>query len=387
MVVTWSYDAPTNTATASGAGTTNAAALIAADQAGAWNKFVSDQSGVQIICSANIAIDNGVTFLETKKHFLFTAAACTYGAKLFDVLSGGTIQFGTLVNEANHATKDGCAVYVLTSNRVWINCEQNGRFYVYSSIFYQSGNTDFYLGYYITRIWNSIFSNAVTRFLVNCDVYNLYACVTQNNAVFTNFGTGNTLNKITVVNSTGLFKGDGSGNPVIKDIYCRSLGSIAAFTAHIGDLTLINPDIDVFVAAWFTGAKVFIIYEFDLQVVGNQADGAPIEDAEVCIYDKKGVLLLGPILTDANGKISTQNVPRGFYDWEHGDILQDYAPIRLVIKKPGYQDYRDEMTPTTKTNYQISMNRAVGVYVTTGGGVLIDLMPSDPVNLMLQEIG
>ena len=56
MVVTWTYDAPSNTATASGSGTTNFAALIAADAAGPWNKFVADSTGSQIVCAAKIII-------------------------------------------------------------------------------------------------------------------------------------------------------------------------------------------------------------------------------------------------------------------------------------------------------------------------------------------
>ncbi len=45
MVVTWTYSAASNTAMASGAGSTNFAALVAADTAGGWGKFTADATG------------------------------------------------------------------------------------------------------------------------------------------------------------------------------------------------------------------------------------------------------------------------------------------------------------------------------------------------------
>jgi hypothetical protein len=54
LVVTWTYNAGTNTATASGAGSTNFAGLVAADVAGGWGKFTADASGTQILCQGKI---------------------------------------------------------------------------------------------------------------------------------------------------------------------------------------------------------------------------------------------------------------------------------------------------------------------------------------------
>lgn len=57
--VTWAYNSTTNVATASGTGTTNFAALVAADTAGGWGKLTADATGTQISCAAKIVIGDG----------------------------------------------------------------------------------------------------------------------------------------------------------------------------------------------------------------------------------------------------------------------------------------------------------------------------------------
>jgi hypothetical protein len=91
--------------------------------------------------------------------------------------------------------------------------------------------------------------------------------------------------------------------------------------------------------------------------------------------------------TDANGNIPTRCVTRGYYDAAHGDTLQDYAPLLIVITKDGYQNYRAPMNIALKTGYQVSMNRVVPVLVSAGGKLQVDLMPSNPVNMMLLDVG
>ena len=109
MVVTWTYDAPSNTATASGSGTTNFAALIAADQAGPWNKFVADSTGTQIVCAAKIIVANGVTLADTGKQILLLNGVMTGNNQNFiSVSAGGTVTFGTVVDAATYKTTAGC---------------------------------------------------------------------------------------------------------------------------------------------------------------------------------------------------------------------------------------------------------------------------------------
>jgi hypothetical protein len=90
--------------------------------------------------------------------------------------------------------------------------------------------------------------------------------------------------------------------------------------------------------------------------------------------------------TDANGNIPTRCVTRGYYDQAHGDVLQDYAPLLIIISKDGFMDYRDEMSIAMKTAYQISMNRTVPMIFTAGGRRLIDMKPTDPQSLMYLEL-
>ena len=91
--------------------------------------------------------------------------------------------------------------------------------------------------------------------------------------------------------------------------------------------------------------------------------------------------------TDANGNIPTRCVTQGYYDLALGGVWQDSQPLLIVITKDGYQDYRDEMHIAMKTAYQVSMNRAVPVLVTAGGKLQVDLMPTNPVNMMLLDVG
>ena len=90
--------------------------------------------------------------------------------------------------------------------------------------------------------------------------------------------------------------------------------------------------------------------------------------------------------TDVNGNIPSRCTTRGYYDYAHGNTLQDYAPLLIVVSKDGYQDYRDEMNISMKTAYQISLNRTVPVLVSADGKLQVDLMPENPVNMLLIPI-
>ena len=89
--------------------------------------------------------------------------------------------------------------------------------------------------------------------------------------------------------------------------------------------------------------------------------------------------------TDANGNIPTRCVTRGYYDQVHGDVLQDYAPLLIVITKDGFMDYKDTMNIAMKTAYQISISHTVPVIFTSGGRRLIDMKPTDPQSLVYLE--
>ncbi len=70
----------------------------------------------------------------------------------------------------------------------------------------------------------------------------------------------------------------------------------------------------------------------------------------------------------------------------HGNTLQDNAPLLLRVTKNGYMDYTDEITPTMKTQYQVSMNRMIPLIFTTQGKMLIDMKPADPQSLVYSEL-
>jgi hypothetical protein len=121
-------------------------------------------------------------------------------------------------------------------------------------------------------------------------------------------------------------------------------------------------------------------------IISFNGGGGSLSTAIATIVDGVVTAITPTLFTDVNGNITTITLFRGYYDKAHGDTLQDNAPLWLKISKAGYMDYKDPMSPTMKTQYQISMNRQVPIVLTVEGRKLVDMKPADPQSLFYTEL-
>jgi len=160
LTVTWAYNAGTNTATASGAGSTNVAALVAADVAGGWGKFTVDATGKQVQCGAKIIQGDGtnaVTWADSGLQILELSGARTADNQIFwYVRNNSTLTLGTSSDTTNKLTSNPCTIQTLnTSYYGWaIKGQSNtATIYLYGTCFYSPSATLSYT-FEATRAWN-----------------------------------------------------------------------------------------------------------------------------------------------------------------------------------------------------------------------------------------
>ena len=105
-----------------------------------------------------------------------------------------------------------------------------------------------------------------------------------------------------------------------------------ALRNSVVDLKLVNPDFDNWRLTWSGTCtnKVVRQYEFDLTTAPN---------ATVTLKKADGSTVFSVVADAVTGTIATQTVSRGFYDYAHGDTLQDYGPFTLTITKTGKMPY------------------------------------------------
>jgi hypothetical protein len=371
LVVTWNYNAGTNTATASGAGSTNFAALVAADTAGGWGKFTADATGTQILCKAKIVLGGGgssFTFSDLSKQVYFITGLIAWGGdSLIYQGTGANVTFGELVDASNHATDkgidfidgsvDGSYHYLLN------NAAGTTKLYSVSVTAIDTAGAC-YIGLGNNAVqYNCLYrKNVDVAIKGSVDSYNI---VLQNPAASgTNielYSSAGTFNRINIqYGNIGLYTYSTYGF-TIKNLLMRGTTYVINPQNWSGTGYIINGDIDNWVFYWSnTTGKVYRQYEFDLQVCDNAASElagtvVPIEGAEVTLYDQYGTEVFNET-SDAAGWIPTQTVSRGYYNQANGNTLQDYGPHFLVVTKAGYEDYMDECIIVEKRTNQISMN-------------------------------
>jgi hypothetical protein len=481
MAITYSYDTPTNRFSLTGTGTFSINDLYIYDNAHAIGKVTKDVSGISFTVAAFITLGNGVNFADTGKVVIWVNGIRTAsGQELVLVMEGASFQTGTLVGTVNGT--NGC-----------ILIDQETMYYGYLAKPNSDSSTCriYYFGTTIIALTQDLFIASLKCY--DCSVisgisngahlaigfsYSSTASDVENFNCMAKCAIRAPTAKTTINNIIGVGQTYGvwfqGGTGVVKNInlsYVGGLYVVRADNTGVADCYLINctfPQWAFSFVGTVTG-KFYRQYEFDLQVVDNQNDGAPLQGARYRIFDKNGneltktgsgytdvpnVSLSAPpqggtqatahavldankqgaiagfvvdnpgagylapptvtvdapangvrataltalvggavsaitptTYTDVKGNIPTRCTTRGYYDSAHGDILQDYAPLLLVITKDGYQDYRDEMKIAMKTAYQISMNRVVPVLVGASGKLQVDLMPTNPVNMMLLDVG
>jgi hypothetical protein len=260
------------------------------------------------------------------------------GCSIFDMDSHtDDSRFGYLIHPATDAAT--CAVYLygcqlesLAGNEQWwealkaYNIVCNGYCYPYVATYTNTAQD-----------YNNIIVSGTgygfRRPKPTTTINNLFLAVTTNNVWFA--GVGGT----------------------VSNVWARGSPLMARMQSTGADNTyLINVDTDtwaVLIDSASTG-KMYRQYTFDLKATDN--NGAPLSGTTVTLKDKNGNTVFS-VSTAADGTITQQTVSRGYYDYAHGNTLQDYGPHTLTISKSGYMAYTHTFTLTGKTSWEISLNQ------------------------------
>lgn len=346
MVVTWAYNAGTNTATATGSGSTNFAALVAADTAGGWGKYTADATGTQIICAGKVLVGGSgqtVAFADTSKQVIFLTGITSGGNLLATYNTGSSITLGTLINATAKTTSDGCSIRSLeTTNTNNILDGDNINLY---SCEVGSNAKNAYIYISTGKIYNCVFDNQIVFTPRSSDVFNVFMTRTRFLQADSLWGT-TTLSNVSLMASQTYIRF--ANNATVSNIYGRGFTDTKSFT-FTGAYTcyLVNPDFDTYSFSW-TGAGVcYRQYTFDLQTAA---------DATVTLTDKDDNVVFSVTADAVTGKIATQTVSRGYYNQTNGDTLQDYSPHTLTITGTGYIPYVRTFTLEEKTKWLIELH-------------------------------
>lgn len=372
MVVTWTYDAPSNTATAAGAGSTNFAALVAADTAGGWGKYTADATGTQIICAGRIALGdttNSLTLSDSSKQIMFTGFITSDNDYLIWLNAKSTLTLGVLNDAGTKSTSQGCSLYK-TDNYYTVLIRvgsSTATLNLYSCQITGGGTTNFcYIGddsvSGTVNMFNCVCSGVDLWGKPNWNVYRLtsmksgWAALNNAGGVFNDISVSGSADAAIYANNQVNADHSISGLQAVLNQYLVDVSNFAY------SVYLINAVVDSWVFRFSNSpsAVVYRQYIFNLQVIDNSASvdaGAivPIENADVTLYDKDMTEVFNTT-TDSNGEIAEQTVSRGYYDQTNGNTLQDYGPHFLVVTAAGYEDYMDEIVFDIRKDFQISMN-------------------------------
>ena len=274
----------------------------------------------------------------------------------------GHFRCGVIVDEINRTTKDGCYIYTNSSSKYIIEFERVSTLELYSTTISAESRTTIKSTYgegeY--RIWNcNIIHTGISITGTPPDV-DFYRTNWQSSQVGPSFATTNA-NDILISDCTYGTIWFSISSPVTIKNY-RMIGETYSFYCYQfhADLYAINTDCKWKIAWLSSSGKIYRQYTFTLKVVDGE--GNPISGAKVSVYNRSGCLEFEDT-TDANGRISTHIITRGYYDQAHGSTLVDFSPHTLVIEREGYETYKTQFTPTKAIeaiDWQISLKK---VYV------------------------
>lgn len=376
------YDAPSNTITVTGYTEGTPCTfndVYNADQAGGWG-VVSKQGNVQYLFDAKLVIGDG----STSTWFADEAVQVDFSTNVFTgtyhnaiwVRVNAHFRLGRLRDAAKKITDHGCAVFAYSTRddcRIVLAYQSGVDVELYDSLFealYQRMD----IRVVDAKIYQVTSHGVRWYYDLNVDVYRLnVAQSSQGIAIVT--GTWNDIFVYKCVYGLRCYQQYPFS---ISNVKLRQ-NTIAIYAERISvDAYIINGDIDNWNFAWAapSTAKVYRQYAFDLRV--SDKDDSPISGATVTLKDKDGNQVF-QVTTDVNGEIITQTVSRGYYDQANGDTLQDYSPHTLTIEKTGYQTYKKKFTLENKTDWEIKLAKAVGVFLDFGRPV-VNLKKSDPEN-------
>ena len=189
------------------------------------------------------------------------------------------------------------------------------------------------------------------------EAFNIFAIKA---ATAVRFGTP-IANNIFAIGCTYVLRNYGNtGALSIKNVYARGCTYVLSCESVTGALTLyiINGDVDNWLFRWYliTGTPmVFRQYEFDLTT--TKYDGTPLSTVTngVAVTLTKGATVIN-LTTDANGKITTQTLSKGYYDQANGNTIQDAANWTLTVTATGYIPVTRVFSLDQKTSWMCALH-------------------------------
>lgn len=343
--------------------------IYSADVANGWGKLVK-LSACQYHCKCNLVVGDWEnsgkeSWLVVKKQSL-----CVDG--LLQVIEYGNFQIGTLVDLATRRCTDGGHLHFTRKF-----CK--GSFYSYYAAPFK--------GSYGT-IRNRILASVITGEGYAPYVYSLFLSSIRDGAAIVPLSY---LAEPDVTNRATLCADGHALDPrdgVYEDIFihdsdrairlpnhaiitvrnlkvrnCNYLYRDDAFEGSYNYLHLIDADTDTW-EMYFNQenvtSKVFRKYSVNIEV--TDADGSPIVNAILEIFDKDGNLVCSAS-SDADGKFPEQIVLSHIYGWQSGsrpgtkyDI--DYNPFTICITKDGYEKYEWRGRVESKIKWSLTLNSA-----------------------------
>jgi len=353
------YDNGTNTITIVGFNESSPCTfedIYQVDVASGWG-VVSKQGSNQYEFRCKLQIGDGTneTWLADANKMI----SHTINDNFIYIPAHGHFRCGVVVDEANRTTKDGCFIYTNSSDKHIIEFARSGTLELYSTTISAESSTNIFSSYgkgeY--RIWNcNIIHTQVSGEGTppDIDFYRTNWQSSQAGPAFTTSNASDILISDCYHGTIWFFL----STPVTIKNYRMINEANSFFCFHLdANLYAINVECK-WKPLWYSSSgKIYRQYTFTLKIVDE--GGNPISGAKVSVYNRSGCLEFEDT-TDANGRIPTHIITRGYYDQAHGSTLVDFSPHTLVIEKEGYETYKTQFTPTKAIeaiDWQISLKK------------------------------
>ena len=329
--------------------------IYQADIANGWG-VVSKQGDNQYEFRCKLQIGDGTN--ETWLIDANKAISHTIDDDFINILANGHFRCGVVVDGTNRTTKDGCFIYTTSTNKHIIEFSDTGMLELFSTTVSAEASTIIYSMSDNThhKIWNCNFIHTKVQGLP--PLVDFYRVNWQSSLAGPRF-THTFADDIRITNCTQGLQLTGIFTPITIKNY-EMIGEDTSFRCFklSANVYAVNVKCKWKVFwSFINDGKIYRQYTFTLKVVDE--DGNPISSARVSVYNRSGCLEFEDI-TDANGRIPTHIITRGYYDQAHGSELVDFSPHTLVIEKEGYETYKTQFTPTKAIeaiDWQVSLKK------------------------------
>ena len=326
--------------------------IYQADVSNGWG-VVSKQGDNQYEFRCKLQIGDGTN--ETWLIDANKAISHTIDDNFISILANGHFRCGTVIDETDRTTKDGCFIYTNSSDKYIIEFANGGILELYSTTISAESSTKIQSTYGESghRIWNCNIIHTqvnVTGDPPDVDFYRTNWQSSQIGPAFTTTNASDILISDCTYGTIWFF----ISSPVTIKNY-RMIGETYSFFCYCLDADLYAINVECkwkFFWNSTNSGKIYRQYTFNLKVIDKV--GNPISNAKVRMHDKDGNLVFEET-TDANGQIPEQIITRGYYDQDHGSELVDFAPLTLEIVKEGLKPYRKSFIPEKAIDWTIKL--------------------------------